>query len=318
MFVIHYLVGLDVMVHPLISALTGSCVGVQVNPTVFTLITFPFLFAVMFGDFAHGFMMLLFALLLILREKSMMKQQLNDMIEMLFGGRYVILLMALFSMYVGLIYNEAFSLAMTVFGQTKWYCTKNGDVVEDFRACHGQTFERNPGEVYPFGVDPIWRGAKNELTVTNSIKMKMSILLGVAHMDLGVMMSLFNQLYFWDHLSVYCEFIPQILFLNGLFGYLCFMLLYKWTSGSRASLYSVMIDMFLKPGTIDDKNLMGGTYLFAGQGGVQVVLVLIAFFAVPWMLIPKPFILRKRHRERMVSAVKNKLAIYLALFFELI
>lgn len=269
----------------------------QVNPTVFTLITFPFLFAVMFGDFAHGFMMLLFALLLIVREKSLGKQQLNDMIEMLFGGRYVILLMALFSMYVGLIYNEAFSLAMTIFGGTKWYCMDGNDRLPDFRACHDKAFMRDSGEVYPFGVDPIWRGAKNELTVTNSIKMKMSILLGVAHMDLGIMMSLFNQLYFWDHLSVYCEFIPQMLFLNGLFGYLCFMLLYKWTSGSAASLYSVMIDMFLSPGTVSKEN---NTFLFSGQAGLQSVLVLIAFISVPWMLIPKPLILKNRHKQRMV------------------
>jgi hypothetical protein len=29
--------------------------------------------------------------------------------------------------------------------------------------------------------------------------------------------------------------------------------------------------------------------------GAQVFLVLIAFVAVPWMLVPKPLILKKRH-----------------------
>ena len=31
----------------------------KVNPTVFTIVTFPFLFAVMFGDFGHGVLMLM-------------------------------------------------------------------------------------------------------------------------------------------------------------------------------------------------------------------------------------------------------------------
>ncbi|GMH36133.1 hypothetical protein BSKO_04001 [Bryopsis sp. KO-2023] len=265
----------------------------EVNPAVFTMATFPFLFAVMFGDLAHGIMMLMFALLLVLREKTMAKQQLNDMIEMLFGGRYVILMMSIFSIFVGLIYNEAFSIPMTLFGGTTWKCA---DMINnDYRSCGDQTMF-NDGDTYPFGFDPAWRGMKTELTFTNSIKMKMSILLGVVHMDLGILMSLFNQTYFYDTLSLVCEFIPQMLFLNSLFGYLCFMLVYKWVSGSYADLYNVMINMFLSPGTIDEAGS-----LYSGQGGIQVFLVLIAFISVPWMLIPKPFVLKSRHNRNKVS-----------------
>ena len=36
----------------------------EVNPAIFGIITFPFLFGVMFGDFAHGGMLLLFAVFL--------------------------------------------------------------------------------------------------------------------------------------------------------------------------------------------------------------------------------------------------------------
>ena len=71
------------------------------NPATWTIITFPFLFAVMFGDVGHALMMLAFALVLIAQEKSLLKQKLSDMVELLFGGRYLILLMALFSLFTG-------------------------------------------------------------------------------------------------------------------------------------------------------------------------------------------------------------------------
>lgn len=44
----------------------------EANPGVFSIITFPFLFAVMFGDWGHGICMLLAALYLIANERKFM------------------------------------------------------------------------------------------------------------------------------------------------------------------------------------------------------------------------------------------------------
>lgn len=59
----------------------------EVNPTVLTLMTFPFLFAVMFGDVGHALLMTAVAALLIKREKQMEGKDLGDMLELIFGGR---------------------------------------------------------------------------------------------------------------------------------------------------------------------------------------------------------------------------------------
>ena len=45
----------------------------EVNPGLFTVVTFPFLFAVMFGDIGHGFIIFVAAILMILAERKMAK-----------------------------------------------------------------------------------------------------------------------------------------------------------------------------------------------------------------------------------------------------
>lgn len=72
---------------------------------VYTVVTFPFLFAVMFGDWGHGICLLLAALYLMIRERKFTSQKLGDIMEIAFGGRYIIMMMALFSVPFGLLYS---------------------------------------------------------------------------------------------------------------------------------------------------------------------------------------------------------------------
>ncbi|KAL5788622.1 hypothetical protein ACOSP7_005571 [Xanthoceras sorbifolium] len=259
----------------------------EANPGVFTIVTFPFLFAVMFGDWGHGICLLLATLIFIIREKKLSSQKLDDMTEMAFGGRYVILMMALFSIYTGLIYNEFFSVPFELFGRSAYAC-------RDLSCRDATTIGLiKVRDAYPFGVDPAWHGSRSELPFLNSLKMKMSILLGVAQMNLGIIMSYFNATYFRNSVNVWFQFIPQIIFLNSLFGYLSLLIIVKWCTGSQADLYHVMIYMFLSP-----TDELGENQLFPGQKTAQLVLLLLAFVSVPWMLIPKPFILKKQHQDR--------------------
>lgn len=58
-------------------------------------------------------------------------------------------------------------------------------------------------EAYQFGVDPKWHGSRSELPFLNSLKMKMSILLGVAQMNLGIILSYFNAKFFSNSINTW-------------------------------------------------------------------------------------------------------------------
>ncbi|KEH36223.1 vacuolar proton ATPase a3-like protein [Medicago truncatula] len=262
----------------------------EANPGVYTIITFPFLFAVMFGDWGHGICLLLATLYFIINEKKFYCQKLGDILEMVFGGRYIIMMMALFSIYTGLIYNEFFSIPFELFGQSAYGCR---DPTCRDATTIGLVKVR---DTYPFGVDPKWHGTRSELPFLNSLKMKMSILLGVSQMNLGIILSYYNAKYFENNINIWHQFVPQIIFLNSLFGYLSLLIIVKWCTGSQADLYHVMIYMFLSP--TDD---LGENQLFVGQKLLQVILLLLALVSVPWMLLPKPFLLKKQHQERHKS-----------------
>lgn len=63
------------LIRELIKKFFGSVAGYQeANPAVYTVITFPFLFAVMFGDWGHGICLLLGALVLLARESKLSTQ----------------------------------------------------------------------------------------------------------------------------------------------------------------------------------------------------------------------------------------------------
>lgn len=221
----------------------------EVNPALFTIITFPFLFAVMFGDFGHGFVMFLFALLLVWNENHPRLSQSQEILRMFFDGRYILLLMGLFSVYTGLIYNDCFSKSVNLFGSgwnvSAMYSSSHSPEEQrrmvlwnDSTIRHSRTLQLDPNipgvfrGPYPFGIDPIWNLATNRLTFLNSFKMKMSVILGIFHMTFGVILGIFNHLHFRKNFNIYLVSIPEILFMLCIFGYLIFMIIYKWLAYS--------------------------------------------------------------------------------------
>ncbi|XP_036086738.1 V-type proton ATPase 116 kDa subunit a isoform X3 [Rousettus aegyptiacus] len=135
----------------------------EMNPAPYSIVTFPFLFAVMFGDCGHGTVMLLAALWMVLNERRLLSQKTdNEIWNTFFNGRYLILLMGIFSIYTGLIYNDCFSKAFNIFGSS-WSVqpmfrngTWNMKVIEttpllQLDPAIPGVYSGNP---YPFGIDP--------------------------------------------------------------------------------------------------------------------------------------------------------------------
>ncbi|CAK5283332.1 unnamed protein product [Mycena citricolor] len=253
----------------------------EVNPGLFAVVTFPFLFAVMFGDIGHGFILFCAALYMIMVEKKWAKADLGEIVGQFFFGRYIILLMGIFSMYTGLMYNDIFSKSLHIW-HSGWVFPPMGNNTQITATATGHT--------YPFGLDPGWHGADNGLVFTNSYKMKMSVVLGVIHMTFALCLQVPNHLRFKRPIDIYANFIPQMIFLQSIFGYLVICILYKWSidwtkmSTQPPLLLTMLIGMFLKPGTVEAE-----TQLYPGQGTVQVILIMLAGICVPILLIAKPY-----------------------------
>uniref|UniRef100_A0A7N8XHI4 V-type proton ATPase subunit a n=1 Tax=Mastacembelus armatus TaxID=205130 RepID=A0A7N8XHI4_9TELE len=294
----------------------------EVNPALYTIITFPFLFAIMFGDVGHGLLMTLAALWMVLEEKDpKLRNNSNEIFKMMFGGRYLILLMGLFSIYTGAIYNECFSRGLNTFGST-WHVRPmfEKNIWNASVLAGNQYLSMDPvvsgvfTSPYPFGIDPVWGLANNKLTFLNSYKMKMSVIIGIIHMTFGVCLSFFNYWNFRQISNVFFVLIPELLFMLCLFGYLVFMVVFKWIAYTPAqsktapSILIHFIDMFLFTDNADNPPL------YKGQNVVQKILVVLALCSVPVLLLGKPtyeYVTFKKRRPGQTCI----LVIFLSFFF---
>ncbi|OTF80690.1 hypothetical protein BLA29_006667 [Euroglyphus maynei] len=284
----------------------GSCTYGEVNPAPYTIITFPFIFAVMFGDTGHGVIMALFALWMIIKEKQL-KSIRNEIFSMFFAGRYIILLMGLFSIYTGAMYNDIFSKSVNLFGTA---FDKDLNLVGNITSKSGEHLvhllpnkHMDDNFRYYFGVDPVWQIASNKVQYTNTYKMKLSVILGVFQMFFGVVLSVFNHIHHGEWVSIAVEFIPQLIFLLAIFGYMNFMIVFKWftydagRAGCAPSILITLINMFMFKMPEEKDPCYLKDEMFTNQFTIQSVLIILALLTVPVMLIIKPFYLLFKHRS---------------------
>jgi V-type H+-transporting ATPase subunit a len=276
----------------------GTATYQEVNPALPVIVTFPFLFAVMFGDFGHAIIMLSAALAMIYWEKPL-KKVTFELFAMIYYGRYIALVMAIFSIFTGLIYNDVFSKSLTLF-PSAWRWVKPPGWAEGMSA----SAELKGSYRYPFGLDWMWHATENDLLFANSYKMKMSIILGWAHMTYSLCFALINARHFKKPIDIWGNFVPGMIFFQSIFGYLVMCIIYKWSVDwigigvAPPGLLNMLIYMFLQPGTLDMR-------LYPGQEYLQVFLLLLAFVQVPILLFLKPFYLRWEHNRARAKGYRG-------------
>ena len=259
----------------------------EVNPALFTIVTFPLLFGMMFGDIAHGLLLFFFATYLWLNKTKI--EESASMLKGLLDARYLFLLMGFFATFFGLLYNDFMSIPLELFGGESCYKDSSNLPLEDW--------------VYSFGIDPRWYRSSNKITYINSLKMKMSVIIAITHMSLGVWMKAFNAYYFKSAVDFIFEFVPQIILMLSLFGYMDVLIIIKWLTNysgvehEAPSIINTMINIPLKGAYIEGRPFISD---LKSNQNISLVLLLIAVLCVPLMLLPKPIILISRQPHSVI------------------
>ena len=266
----------------------------EINPGYFTIITFPFLFGVMFGDIGHSLFLLCLSIYLFIKNKSLSKSS-NSMVQVLAQSRYFILLMGFFALYCGLLYNDFLSVPI-YFSSCYNKFGKSGEYLDKKKDCK-----------YKFGLDPVWIISNNELTFVNSLKMKFSVIIGVFQMSMGIVLKGLNAIYDKNLVDCLFVFIPQLIFMLILFGYMDALIFLKWSvnydneEDTAPDIKSYLMNIVLKfgelpPAPADGKDwkLIGDRNLFEKLHKGILILALVCLVI---MLVPPIFLNFKKAKK---------------------
>jgi len=266
----------------------------EANAALFTVVTFPVLFGVMFGDVGHGAMVLCVGIFCIWKA-----DEIKFSVPNLYYGRYLFFMMGFFAVYMGLLYNDLFSIGLTLFN-SHWEAPDVPSDSREVRVYQPKFDVKNQGGPgpYPFGIDPAWHGAQNQLVFTNSLKMKLSVILGVVQMIVGLLLRFSNAIHFRNWVDFFCECVPMMVFMLCFFGFMDVMILYKWVTpmDNPPGIINAMISMAL---WTPDSNPMLGENL-------PRILMVTSVLTVPILLIPKPLFIRSQHKAEIARQLAQR------------
>ena len=295
----------------------------EINPGYFTIITFPFLFGVMYGDIGHGLVLLIFGIYLCVFNEKISKSK--SILKPALFARYFLVLMGFFAVYCGFLYNDFLSIPFNFKSCYKLDGQNKADSIDKENSCS-----------YNFGLDPVWYMTSNELTFVNSLKMKLSVILGVFQMLLGIILKGFNAIFDLDFAELIFVFFPQLILMLILFGYMDFLIFAKWATYYEPKfakndldedlsenyfapdIKSYLMNIFLKGGKLPDKpdpmKVQGGKTIESdwklltdrkSLENLHAAILGCSIFCIIIMLLPKMFINFAKAKKKYSTAKGN-------------
>ena len=113
------------------------------------------------------------------------------------------------------------------------------------------------------------------------------------------------------------QFVPQIIFLVLLFGYMGFMMFFKWvkytaktdfqpdTPGCAPSVLIMFINMMLFKNTPPSPGCE--EYMYTVQPKLEMIFVLIAVICIPWLLLGKPLYIKFTRKNKVHAKTNGEL-----------
>jgi V-type H+-transporting ATPase subunit a len=244
----------------------------EINPAPFYIVTFGFFIGVMFGDVGH----MLMAIPLLIHFKA----------NLWFWT--VVFWMG----YCGLIYNEFFGLNFGIFSSCYSILQQDNKL----------SAVRQDNCVFSFGVDSVWKVADNEMAFTNSLKMKVAVILGVVHMMFGLFIKLYNNLRQRQWVDLLTLTLPQMVFMSCTFLYMDYLILYKWNhawadSKTAPSIISTMISVYVNMARDNPKDVL----FWPEERKTERLIVALAIICVPIMLLGKTLVICFQRRKKSSS-----------------
>ncbi|EPR78787.1 Vacuolar ATP synthase 95kDa Subunit [Spraguea lophii 42_110] len=253
----------------------------EYNAATFSIFTFPFLYASMFGDVGHGLILTLIGIFLIYRYNAMKGKQ--EILDMLLNGRYMMLFAGLYSIYFGFLYSECISTPLSLFPSQ--YSES------------GSKYIRKGGYIYPFGIDPVWHHSKEGSDFSNNLKMKLSVVIGFFHMSLGLVIAFMNSSYKNNKSKMLFQDLPKLLSFYSVIGYMIFLIFFKYVTAIDQSIMSIVVSMFTPPFKVEEP-------IYPGQIIIQRIIVAVFLISVISFHISQPIYL-------IIQGAKDSLDLFL-------